>query len=401
MDKNIFFNEESWVDEWHKRQKGITRHCSRCVYNDLTPNISFDNVGVCNYCHQHDLLMEQYPGGDKGRQEFAGIVEQIKKDGKSKKYDIVVGVSGGCDSSYLIDLAKEYGLRPLAAHYDNTWNSTIAVENIHNVLAKTGVELWTHVVDNEEYDSLYKAILKAGVPDLEAPTDLGLASTLNMAAEKYGIKYVFEGHSFKSEGLSPLGWLYMDAKYVMDMYKKFGNGTRLKSYPHMWLYKQLKWMLFNRFKKIRPLWYLDYDKPRVKEMLISKYDWQWYGGHHMENRITAFYHSYFLPRRFNIDQRSNGFSAEIRSGLLDRKDAMDTIQRPPNCDMDMVEMVLKRWGYSESEFVELMTLPIKKYTDYNSYKPTFEKMRGFFYLMAKAELIPMSFYMKYTKKQDA
>lgn len=401
MDKNVFNDESLWQKKWVEQKDKISQYCARCVYDDLTPGIIFDSKGVCNYCHQHDDLISQYCGKDNqaGITAFDAIVNKIKHEGRGKKYDVLVGVSGGCDSSYLIKLAKEKGLRPLAVHFDNTWNSTIAVENINNVLSKENVELWTHVVDNEEYDDLYKAILAAGVPDLEAPTDLALASTMNMAAAKYGVKYIFDGHSFKSEGLSPLGWLYMDAKYVMDMYKKFGNGRRLKSYPHMWLHRQLKWMLLNRLKKIRPLWYLPYDKPVVKTMLEKEYGWQWYGGHHLENRMTAFYHTYFLPRRFGIDQRTNGFSALIRSEQMDRATALAELKAPPACDLDLVEMILKRWNLTEENFYELMSLPIKKYTDYNSYKPTFEKMRPFFYLMAKAELIPMSFYLKYTSKQ--
>lgn len=398
LNKEIFLDEKIWREEWHKRNALIQRRCSRCAYHDQTPGIVFDEKGICNYCYQQDQLTQQYPGGTKGQSDFLHIVETIKKEGKKQAYDVIVGVSGGCDSSYLISLAKEVGLRPLAVHFDNTWNSTIAVQNIQKVLQKLNVELWTHVVNNEEYDDLYLAILKAGVPDLEAPTDLALASTLNIAASKFKVRYVFEGHSFKSEGLSPLGWLYMDAQYVQDMHQKFGCLKQLKTYPHMWFSRQLKWMLFNRLKKIRPLWYLDYNKEAVKADLVKKFGWEWYGGHHLENRMTAFYHSYFLPRRFNIDQRVNGYSALIRSGQMNRTEALEILTEPPNCDLELVEMIKRRWKLSNEDFVALMTLPIKKYTDYKTYKPLFEKLRPFFYLMAKMELIPWSFYIKYTAK---
>lgn len=396
---SIFFDENQWLQQWQQSQRLITKVCSRCVYNNLTPSIKFDDQGVCNYCHDHDALCQQFPGGSQGEKAFNQIVDNIKQQGKRNQYDVVVGVSGGCDSSYLLHLAKEYGLRPLAVHYDNTWNSAIATQNIHSVLNKLDVPLWTKVVNNEEYDSLYKAILKAGVPDLEAPTDLGLAATLNMAASKHGIKTIFEGHSFRSEGISPLGWLYMDAKYIHSIYKEFGDGKRLKSYPYLWLSKQLKWMLVNQFKKVRPLWYLDYDKPSVKSMLEKDYGWQWYGGHHLENRMTAFYHTYFMPRRFGIDQRVNGFAAQIRSNMMSRKEALETLSEAPEVDMSLIEMILKRWQLTEADFIALMNLPQKRYTDFKTYKPTFERMSPFFYLMAKAEMIPWSFYMKYTKKQ--
>lgn len=400
MDKEIFYDENAWQKEWAKRYACISRYCSRCVYNDLTPSIQFDDKGICNYCKQHDELMQQFPGGKIGEVEFQKIVDQIKKSGKGRQYDVVVGVSGGADSSYMLRLAKDYGLRPLAVHFDNTWNSTIAVENIRNVLNTLDVELWTYVVDNEEYDDLYKAIFKASVPDLEAPTDLALAVTLNMAAKKHKIKYVFEGHSFKTEGLSPLGWLYMDAKYLHTMHKCYGECKKLKTYPYMWFSLQLKWMLFHRFKKIRPLWYLDYDKEAEKKILSEQYGWKWYGGHHLENRMTAFYHTYFLPRKFNIDQRANGFAASIRSGQMDRADALEQLEKAPNCDFELVEMIKKRWGYSDDVFYKLLVQKPRYHTDFKTYKPLFEKLRPFFYLMAKFELIPWSFYIKYTKKSS-
>lgn len=397
MNERIFTDQAAWEEEWKSRHKIEKKCCSRCLYNEETPAIHFDANEVCNYCHTHDQLMQQYQS-QAGRADFERIVEKIKQEGKRKPYDIIVGVSGGADSSYLVYLAKELGLRPLAVHFDNTWNSTIAVENIYNVLEKLNIELWTHVVDNHEYDDLYKAILKAGVPDLEAPTDLALAATLNMAASKYGIKYIFEGHSFRTEGLSPLGWLYMDAKYIHSMHKQYGEFKKLKSYPYLWLFKQLNWMLVNRLKKIRPLWYLDYDKEKTKQFLSSEFGWQWYGGHHLENRMTNFYHTYFLPRRFGIDQRVNGFAALVRSGQMDREEGMALLKQPPGQSMELVEMIKKRWNLSDQAFIELMTGPKRTYRDFDTYKPVFERMRPFFYLMAKMNLVPMSFYMKYTIK---
>lgn len=400
LNREIFINEQAWLTEWKEQKQSLLR-CQRCAYDALTAGIVFDAKGVCNYCHQHDQLIAQYPGGRKGESDFSQIVDKIKKAGKRKPYDVIVGVSGGCDSSYLITLAKDAGLRPLAVHFDNTWNSTIAVENISNLLEKLKVELWTYVVDNQEYDDLYLAMLKAGVSDIEAATDLALAVTLNTAASKFNIQYILEGHSFRSEGISPLGWMYMDAKYLYHVHKQFGQLPKLHTYPYMWLSLQFKWMLINRFKKVRPLWYLDYNKEEAKRKLSKDYGWQWYGGHHLENRITAFYHTYFLPRRFGIDQRANGFSALVRSGQMDRSQAIQQLETPPDCDLDLVDMIKKRWKLSEEDFLQLMTLPRKKYTDYKTYKKTFEKLKPVFYLMAKLELIPWSFYVKYTAKSKS
>jgi N-acetyl sugar amidotransferase len=370
--------------------------CSRCIYDSRVPNITFDAAGVCSYCHMMDGMEEEYPTGAEGRRRLEALVERMKRDGKGKKYDAAIGVSGGCDSSFLLHkLGKEYGLRLLAVHFDNTWNSTIATENIHTMLRQLNIDLYTHVVDNEEADAICRSFLLAGVPDIEAFTDVAGAATMSMGAAKHGIKYLIEGHSFRTEGISPLGWLYFDAKYVESVTRRF-SGRKLETYPNMWLSRQLKWMLVNRIKKIRPLYFMDYNKEEAKKMLARDYGWQWYGGHHLENRYTAFYHSYFMPKRWGIDQRANGYSALVRSGQMDRDEALRLMQEPPHLEDEIVELLKKRLGFSDEEFDRVMNMPKHTYREFETYKKTFERMRPFFYLMYRMDLIPKSFYMKYT-----
>ena len=170
--------------------------CKRCLYDENIPMISFDADGLCNYCNQYDDMCAQYPTGKEGMSILEAEIVKIKKDQKNSKYDVVIGVSGGCDSSYMIHMAHKMGLRILAAHFDNTFNSKIAVENIKNVLDPLGIDLYTHVVDNQEYQRIFKSMLLAGVPECDAPTDLALAVTHYMAASKHKVKYIWEGHSF-------------------------------------------------------------------------------------------------------------------------------------------------------------------------------------------------------------
>ncbi|PPR78876.1 MAG: hypothetical protein CFH01_00728, partial [Alphaproteobacteria bacterium MarineAlpha2_Bin1] len=262
--------------------------CNRCIYDDTVPNISFNSQGICNYCDQHDELEKEYPLGNNGDKKLELLIEQIKKAGRKNKYDCVIGVSGGCDSSFLLYKLVSFGLRPLAVHFDNTWNSAISTMNIAKVTDKLGVDLFTYVVNNKEYDGIYKAFLLAGVPDIEAPTDIGIATTQYLAAAKYNIKYIIEGHSFRTEGISPLGWLYMDGKYIQSIIKKYGN-QKIKTFPNLTLVKQMKWMVWNRFKRVRPLYYIDYNKKIAMDILKDKFDWEWYGVHHLENQFTAFY----------------------------------------------------------------------------------------------------------------
>ena len=166
------------------------RRCSRCLYDETVPNIAFDASGICNYCHIHDQMDHEYPTGAEGEKRLHEIAEKIKQDGRGKKYDLIVGVSGGCDSSYMLYLAKQLGLRPLAVHFDNTWDTTVAVENIHVVLSKLDVDLYTYVVDNKEYDDLYRSFLKSGTPDVDVQTDIALAVVLYWAAENLSLIHI-------------------------------------------------------------------------------------------------------------------------------------------------------------------------------------------------------------------
>lgn len=393
--------KEEWYLKWTENFDANTKvgRCSRCVYDTNTPSITFDEDGMCNYCQVHDKLCTDNPTGEEGEKWLQDMAETIRKAGRRKKFDVVVGVSGGCDSTYLIETAVHLGLRPLAVHFDNTWNSTIAVENIHCVLDKLGVELYTYVVDNEEYDDIYRSFLRAGTPDLDCQTDIALAATLYIAAQKYGIKYIFEGHSFRTEGLNPLGWLYMDAKYIQSVHKKFGE-LKMKTFPNMWFWSQMKWMVWNRIKKIRPLWHMEYPKEKIKKHLSDEYGWTWYGGHHLENRFTNFVHTYFQPRRSGIDLRANGYSAMIRSGQMTQEEGIEQLRQPPNVDMELVDVVKKRLDLDDAEFDRLMTMPKKFFTDYKTYKKRFERLRPLFLILAKADLIPMSFYIKYTSRKN-
>jgi len=373
----------------------MTQECTRCLYSDTNVvGISFDDQGVCNYCQTIKQLEQDYPTGDEGRRRLEAIADRIRKEGKGKEFDVAVGVSGGCDSSYMLHLAKELGLRPLAVHFDNTWNSTTAVENIQNVLSGLDVDLYTYVVDNEEYDDIYRAFMLAGTPDTEAPTDLGLAVTLNLACEKYGIRYIFEGHSFRTEGICPLGWLYMDARYIASVHKQFGN-LPMKTFPNMWMSSFLKWTVTQPLTKVRPLYWIDYNKQQAMDMLIDEYDWQWYGGHHLENRFTSFFHTYFWPKRWGIDGRLLGHSALVRTGQMSREQAVAEIAQPIQYDPEIIELVKSRLGFSDTEFDAVMNIPKKTYRDYPSYKKRFQLMRPLFKVLADLHRVPQSFYLKY------
>ena len=295
--------------------------------------------------------------------------------------------------------AVEWGLKPLAVHYDNTWNTAIATENIRKVTKGLKVDLFTLVVDNKEVDDIFRSFFRASVPELDGCTDIALAETLYRAANKFNVKYILEGHSYKAEGVSPLGIMYIDGKYIETVQKGFGT-YKIKTFPNMKLSAFLKWIVVKKIRKIRPLWYIGYSKDAARDFLLKEFGWCYYGGHHLENRMTAFHHSYYFPNKIHMDMRCNSLSASVRSGLISRDNALKLYSEPPYIEPELVEYFKKRLGFSEEEFDRIMESPVKTYNDYKTYKKTFERMRPFFWLMYKMNLVPKSFYIKYTSKEE-
>lgn len=374
--------------------------CSRCIFDESLSAIKFDENGVCNYCKMVDNLKAQYhTGTPQGEAEMMRIVEQIKKGGRGKKYDVAVGVSGGTDSSYMLYLAIKWGLRPLAVHYDNTWNTSIATENIRKITSKLKVDLYTHVVDNKESDDIFRSFFLANVSEIDGPTDIALAETMYRAASKYGIKYVLEGHSFIAEGVSPLGTGYVDGGYIKYIHRQFGK-LKMKTFPNMDFLTFLKWIIVKRIRKIRPLWYINYSKEEAQKFLQKEFGWEYYGGHHLENRMTAFNHAVYSPQKFDSDQRNNSIAASVRAGIITREEGLKMYAQPPYIEEGLVEYFKKRLGFSDEEYKRIMAGPRKTYRDYKTYKKRFEKLRPLFYILAKASLVPMSFYIKYTSKSE-
>lgn len=397
-------NQTISIDERRTTNSGTfstaVQVCSRCIYDEHIPKIVFDEQGVCNYCHMIDSLKAQYSTGtQEGHQRLAEIYRGIQRDGRGKKYDCVVGVSGGTDSSYVLVHAIEAGLRPLAVHYDNTWNTAIATQNIRKLLGHLGVDLYTHVVDNKESDDIFRSFFLANVSEIDGPTDIALAETLYRAAAEHGVKYILEGHSFITEGVSPLATGYVDGGYIASIHKEFGR-LPMRSFPNMSFFSFMKWILFYRIKKIRPLWYISYNKENAQKILQDRYDWKYYGGHHLENRMTAFNHAVYSPQKFKSDQRNNSLSASARAGFITREQAINLYKIPPTPEPELISYFKKRLDLSEEEYDEIMSGPRKTYKDYKTYKKRFERLRPLFFILAKLNLVPMSFYIKYTSKNE-
>jgi N-acetyl sugar amidotransferase len=379
----------------HNIDKAGIKICSRCIYDERVDGINFDSDGVCNYCHQVDMLKEQCGTGQhKGELLFSEIVEQIKKDGKKKPYDCIVGVSGGTDSSYMLYLAKEKGLRPLAVHYNNAWNTEVASENIKKIIKELNVELSSYNVASEEADDIFRSFFLAGVPEIDAATDLALAEILYRAASKYGIKYILEGHSFETEGISPLGRNYFDGKYIESIHSMYGT-VKMKTYPLMTFSRFMWWTLIAKIRRIRPYWYLQYTKENAQKFLKDNFNWEYYGGHHLENRMTVFFHSIYAPQKFGADFRNNTLSALARMGKITREEAWKKYNTPPIIEDGLLDYFKKRLKLTDEEYLNKMNEPPRSWREFPTYKKRFELLRPLFGVLAKKNLVPMSFYLKY------
>lgn len=354
--------------------------CSRCVLDKSIPNIEFDENGECNYCKLHDILDKDFPTGKEGKRQLGLLFEDIRDAGKGKEYDCIVGVSGGVDSTYLVHIAKKYGLNPLAVHLDNGWDSEIAVSNIKNSIEKLGVDLYTYVIDWREVRDIHLSLIKASYPWVDGTTDLAIVSTLYRVAAENGIRYVLQGSDFRTEGKQPTKWTYIDGKIIKSIHKKYGSFSKLSSFPILTLSKFINYELLKKIKTLRPLYYLDYDKKKAKEFLKKNYAWKDYGGHHHESIFTRFIIGYWLPNKFGIDKRKITFAAQVRSGLMSRERALKELKSSPY-EVGRIEedkdYIVKKLGITMEDFVKYFGSTNTSYTDYPSYKSIFEIVKRY------------------------
>ncbi len=351
----------------------MKKTCSKGIWNETVPGINFDANGVSNYYYLQKTLEKNFPRGEAGKEIWEAYVWEIKEKGKNKKYDCIIGVSGGVDSSYLLHLAKNvYGLRPLAVNLDNGWSSDIAVKNIKKVTNKLDIDLETYVIDYEEIKDLLRSYMRASMPWIDTPTDRAIKGVMYMIASRESIKYILRGNDFRSEGKQPREWTTSDHKQLKYIHKKFGSGVKLKTYPPLNNHRIFYYGYIKKIKEIRPYYFIDYKKAETKEFLKQEYDWEDYGGHHHENLFTKFSMSYWLYRKFGIDKRLINLSAQVVSGAITRDEALDQISKPFDSEENQEELknyVIKKLDLTTEEFNQIWEKPNMHYFKYpNSFK---------------------------------
>ena len=358
------------------------RRCSVSVLDtDDDPQMRFDEEGRSHYYHEYvRAATENVHTGKDGRRRLEALAAQIRERGKGKPYDSILGLSGGVDSTYVAWLARELGLRPLAVHFDNGWNSELAVKNIENIVSRLGLDLSTYVINWDEFRDLQLAYLKASVVDIEAITDHAIAATLYRLAAKHGIRDILSGTNVVTEQVLPAHWIHNKADHVniRSIHQEFGT-VPLRTYPFMDLRVKKYHQLIRGVHTHSILDYADYDKASVKRLISDELGWRDYGGKHYESIFTRFYQGYILPTKFGIDKRKAHLSNLIFSGQITRQEALAELAKPIY-DPDQLEadytFVLKKLGLTEQEFAELMSRPPRPHSDFAREQSVYKRFPG-------------------------
>lgn len=354
------------------------RECPRCLFTEDIAKIP--DSGQCNYCDLQDALRAKADSEDFGK-----ILAGIKEKGRGKQYDCLIGISGGEDSSVMLYLAvKIWRLRPLVIHFNNRSNRPEAENNIRVLTKLLNVNFIEYFLDQQEYDRLTDAFLKAGVQDADIPNDIAMAKLMYTTARQYGIKCILNGHDFAHEGSSPAAWSYMDAKYVESVYERW-TGAKLKNYPLYTFWDQIVSGIIG-IKQVRPFHYWhDLNRSEVLEVLKAA-GWKDYGGKHNENIYTAFVGNFLLQRKFRIDKRRTYLSAQIREKLIDKDYAREILQQP-------AEFNLTDLGDRQAYILALVNERKGNRNEYSRYN--FKLWRPVVWLLAKLKIVPHTFYKKY------
>ncbi len=336
------------------KTKKVYKRCKRCVMDQTTSEIYFDKKGICNFCREFEKNLQIYKDYEsKKKLELESLILTIKKEGRNKRYDCVIGLSGGVDSSWVLHLAVLNKLRPLVVHMDNGWNSELAQNNIYNLITKLNIDFFTYIIDWEEYRELMQAFFNADVIDVELLTDNALQSVVYKQAKKYGVKYILSGQNVSTEGMAmpkDWNWFKLDKTNIFSIAKK--SKAKIKTFPSIGVIDFCLYKFLYKIQWIPFLDYFDYKKYDALEILGKSYSYKKYPYKHYESIFTRFYQAYILPEKFNVDKRLIHLSTLIMTNQISRDDALKDLQKIPYNSIDeMVEdknYFLKKMHWDEN-----------------------------------------------------
>ena len=357
---------------------GPYRQCSVSVMDTIAdPNIRFDEKGICNYYYEYLDAIASIPDPGERKEALEAVINRIKDKSKNRQYDCLIGLSGGVDSTYLAYLTKQLGLRPLAVHLDNGWDSELAVQNIENIVNKLGIELYTHDIDWEEFRDLQMSFIKASVVDIELVTDHAIYAITYKLAHKYNIPFILNGTNVNTENTLPKSWIHpkRDHINIQSIHEKYGS-IPLKTFPLMDVKVKRYIQRLKGLESISLLHYVPYNKSDVKQFIQAELNWRDYGGKHYESIWTRFYQGYILPVKFKIDKRKAHLSDLIFGGQISKAEAMEELKNPIYPEKQLnedYEYVLKKLRLTHEQFEQFMKLPIRSHYDFDYEKPIDER----------------------------
>jgi N-acetyl sugar amidotransferase len=308
--------------------------CSKTVMDTSDPGSTFDIDGISNHYHDfHNVVKPNWHPDERGRQELERRVDKIRQVGRGKEFDCLLGLSGGVDSSYMLHtMVTQFGLRPLVFHVDGGWNSELAVHNIHVMIDKLGLDLYTEVINWEEMRDFQLAWFKSGVPHIDIAQDHAFIAVLYKFAEKYGIKCILNGGNVSTECvMMPSQYYYWgtDMVHIRDIIRTYCT-IPLKTYPFSSVYRHKLYLRYLKgIQVVKPLNFIPYTKQLALDLLEKEYGWKPYPQKHFESRFTRFYEGYWMPTRFGFDVRRCQLSSLILTGQKMRDDALHELEKPP------------------------------------------------------------------------
>lgn len=350
--------------------------CSRCVMDTTDKNIIFDEHGVCNRCLEFEQRIKKTWNYGKGHEdELNKLLRAIKESGKGKKYDCILGLSGGLDSSYLLHLAvREWGLRPFVFHVDAGWNLPVAELNIKRICEKLGIELHIETMDFEEMRQMQLAFFRTGHASLDAPQDHAFIAQVDKFSEKLGVKYILNGYNIATEIVAdPASWYEGagqtgDKTYIKDVLRQHG-GYRTKNYIYTTGFRHKFWLPYVKgIKTVQPLNYVHFTKQEMIDTLVKEYEYEPYGQKHFEDSLTKFLEGWWLPTRFGYDIRKAWLSSLIIKGQMTREEALAILKEKPLTDKEEKELfneILQKLRITEEELMKYHKLP-KVYRKYRN-----------------------------------
>ena len=346
------------------------KRCTRCVMdNSSDPTITYDENGVCNYCTTAiGNIGKVYFPNVEGKKKLDELLAKAKKAGQGKKYDCIMGLSGGLDSSYLAYLGHQWGLRVLAVHIDDGYDTEISKNNLKKLIVATGFDYEVIAPDAEQFNDLTLAYMKAGVPNIAIPQDNVLFAFLYKKMKEYKIKYFFTGGNFALECILQKGNSYKasDVVNIKDIHKRFGTQPIDRLRFISTIQKEIDSRLI-RIETPRALNYIDYNRERAFRELKEFCGFEYYGRKHLENILTAFIQLYWFPKKFGVDKRTSHLSSMIVSGQMTRDEALRELAEPLYNEQQMqeyIDYILNRMSITREEFDTIMAAPTHQHEEY-------------------------------------